>query len=736
MTRFVKAPAVLLAGIVAGLLVGLVGPDRELIPLSILAESLPQGLLAALYAVGLVLVYRAARIINFAHASFGVVASLIFITLLTEGWSWWVAAPAGLLAAVLSGLLVEVAILRRFANAPRLVVTVATIAAGQLLVSIGFLFPRWRLGIDITDSSAREQTPPPNVPATSPFSDSSWSWDPTRITGDHVLAVVLAVVVLIGLAIFLRRSTTGTAIRAASENTDRVAMLGISTGVLGSVVWGIAAGLAGLAAIASAPLDGDSMITLVVAGSGTTALLRALAASVIARLEDIPTAIAASVGIAAFERCVFWAYRQTTIVDVALLLVIGVALALQRRSLSRADVGVTGGWAAAEEVRPVPAVLAAHPTVKAAKRWAIVVGAAAMVIYPFAMSPSQVYLGSTYAIFGMIAISLVVLTGWGGQISLGQFSLVAVGAMVAGIATTTWGLPFIPAMVLATVAGAGVAVLLGLPALRIQGLFLAVTTLSFAVALLGLMTDRDKLGRFLPQVVDRPKLFVGFDDERAFYFLCLGALALTVVVAKRLRTTRTGRVLIAMRDNERAAQSFSLSLLRVRLATFAIAGAMAAAAGGLLVHQQHGVRLTAFSPEASLQMFLMAVIGGLGSVGGVLTGAIYLGTVQTFVSGSFGRLLASGGGVLLILIFFPGGLGGLVYRARDAFLRRIALREKIWVPSILGDVRTFDPTRSVAPLAPKTDANGSRVKVEHDYELDSTIEEAGRSQAGKGWIYA
>ncbi|MEA3056137.1 MAG: branched-chain amino acid transport system permease protein livM, partial [Actinomycetota bacterium] len=138
----------------------------------------------------------------------------------------------------------------------------------------------------------------------------------------------------------------------------------------------------------------------------------------------------------------------------------------------------------------------------------------------------------------------------------------------------------------------------------------------------------------------------------------------------------------------------------------------------------------------SLQVFLMAVIGGLGSVGGVLTGAVYLGTVETLIRGSFGRLLASGGGVLLILIFFPGGLGGLLYRARDAFLRRIALREKIWVPSVLGDVRTFDPARNLAPLAPKTDASGSRVKVPYDYELDSVIEEAGRSQTGKGWIYA
>jgi len=127
-------------------------------------------------------------------------------------------------------------------------------------------------------------------------------------------------------------------------------------------------------------------------------------------------------------------------------------------------------------------------------------------------------------------------------------------------------------------------------------------------------------------------------------------------------------------------------------------------------------------------MFLMAVIGGLGSVSGVLTGAIYLGAVSIFIKGALGQLLASGVGVLIVLLAYPSGLGGLLYSVRDAWLRRIAMREKIYERSLLGDVRDLTSERSRAPLTTKADP-------ERHYEVDSNVREAGRSQLGKGWVY-
>jgi hypothetical protein len=198
--------------------------------------------------------------------------------------------------------------------------------------------------------------------------------------------------------------------------------------------------------------------------------------------------------------------------------------------------------------------------------------------------------------------------------------------------------------------------------------------------------------------------------------------------------SRTGRVLIAMRDNERAAQAFGLSLMRVRLTTFAISGALAAFAGVLLASQNRAVDASGYDVNASLQVFLMAIIGGLGSVTGVLTGAIYLGCVQLFIHSFALRALASGGGVALTLLFFPSGLGGALYAARDAFLRRVALRDRIFVSSLLGDLASFDDEQRRAQLGPRIETAPTTERLE-TYELDSEIAEAGRSQRGKGWVY-
>jgi ABC-type branched-subunit amino acid transport system permease subunit len=462
-------------------------------------------------------------------------------------------------------------------------------------------------------------------------------------------------------------------------------------------------------------------------GLSAGVLLRGLAAAVLARMEDLGTAVAAAIGIAVFERCVFWATGRNAIADVVLLVVVATALMVQRRRLSRTEEAAATTWAAAEEIRPVPPILAGLPAVRTARRWVFTVVAVVILGYPFAMSPSQVYLGSTYAIYGMVGVSLVVLTGWGGQISLGQFALVAVGAAIGGALSASAHLPFPLALLLASCAGAGVAMLLGLPALRIRGLYLAVTTLAFAVVMETFFLDRDRFGFLVPSTLGRPRIGpLHFQDERAYYFLCVAGLVAAVAMATGLRRTRTGRVLIAMRDNERAAQAMGLSLVRVRLATFAIAGFIASMAGVLLAFQQHAVRPETFGPEQSILVFLMAIIGGLGSVSGVVTGALYVGTVTIFVHGPLGQLLANGFGVLMVLLFFPRGFGGLAYALRDSWLRRIALRERIYVRSLLGDQRALDT--EVAPLAEGDDQDTS-------YEIESEIRVAGASQRGKGWVY-
>lgn len=722
----VVGPALVVGAAVAGQLLSLaVTGDR--VPSAVVVAGVINGLADALLVVGLILVYRAARIINFAHTAIGFFGLVLYLVL-RIGWDWsfWLAMPASILAGALLGLVIEVAVVRRFSRSPRLVLTVVTIALAQFLVACALLL------VPLFGFATEDEGLPASAPVL-PFSGATLTWDPLVFGFSRLVTVLLGGAALIALAAFFRFSTTGIAIRGAAENRARAGLLGVNVSSLSSVVWIIASVLATVGALLQGWNTQASLLSVVGSAGGAafagSVLVRALAAAVIAKMEDLPVAIGGAISIALVDQAVFWTYRQTDIVDAVLLTIIVVALLLQRRSLSRAD--TDGAWEAAAELQPIPSALAELPPVRRAVVRLAVVGAVILLGLPWVLSPSQVIEASLFAIYGVIAVSLVVLTGWGGQISLGHFGFVAVGALVGGHLTAGVGMPFPIAAAVAMVVGAGTAILVGLPALRIQGLFLAVTTLGFAVVAQSVLLNDRWFGGFVADKVTRPA-FLGIDmntDERSFYYLCLAATAGSVAVAVGLRRTRTGRVLIALRDNERAAQSYGINLFRTRLVTFAIAGSLASLAGILFANHQFGVSQRAFGPGESISVFLMAVMGGLGSVYGVLLGVLYVGAAQVFLGGSGAQLFASSFGVLVVLLAFPGGLGGMAYRVRDSWLRRIATRYRIFVPSLLGVDRREDEL-DLVELAPRRD---DREEIARRYVLDSDVASAGASQRFGVW---
>jgi branched-chain amino acid transport system permease protein len=381
----------------------------------------------------------------------------------------------------------------------------------------------------------------------------------------------------------------------------------------------------------------------------------------------------------------------------------------------------------------VPPELAPLPAVRKATRRLAGVAATVALAYPLVASPDQANTGSLFAIYGMVAVSLVVLIGWGGQISLGQWGLAAVGALVGGALTEKLHLPFPLPLLVAGVAGAGVAVLLGLPALRIRGLFLAVTTLGFSLVVSSVFLSDRYFEWLIAKSVDRPRIaFIDTSDARAFYYLSIAMLLLTVLAALGLRRSRTGRVLIAMRENERAAQAFGVNLVRTRLATFAISGFIAAVAGCLFAYHQHGVNQLAFQPYESINMFLISITGGLGSVIGVLLGPLYFALIAVVLPNF--ALLSSAVGVMVVLLLIPGGLGSLAYGLRDAYLRRVAIRNQIFVPSLLADYAA-DGEMSKVPLVPLRDDDGEKADLPVRYRLPSRIGIAGASQSKNGWSF-
>ena len=172
--------------------------------------------------------------------------------------------------------------------------------------------------------------------------------------------------------------------------------------------------------------------------------------------------------------------------------------------------------------------------------------------------------------------------------------------------------------------------------------------------------------------------------------LSLAVLAVSVGMLRGVRRSRTGRVLIALRENPRAAEAFGVNAVRTMLSAFAFSGFIAAMAGVLFVHHQHGlsnsINGNPFSPEASLRVFSIAVIGGLGSIPGAIVGTVYVFSLQYYMLPEY-RFLATGFGLLAILLILPGGLGAGFVEARDAGLRWVAKRRNILVPSLVADRR-------------------------------------------------
>jgi len=234
-------------------------------------------------------------------------------------------------------------------------------------------------------------------------------------------------------------------------------------------------------------------------------------------------------------------------------------------------------------------------------------------------------------------------------------------------------------------------VVIGLPALRIRGLLLAVITLAFAQAVATYGLNRADVGWLPRGRIERSALLgiVPIETEAQYYYFIVACLVLVLSVARRLRRSRVGRVIIGVRENDRAAQAFGVSPVRAKLTAFAVSGFIASFAGAVFVHHQQGLGQQPYATEESLAVFSMVVIGGLGSLPGAVLGAVYVKGAQYFLPTEL-SFFVGGAGLLIVLLVLPDGLGALFYRARDAYLRQVARRRQIMVPSLFADARTIE----------------------------------------------
>ncbi len=665
------------------------------VPVDIYLVGAINGLLVALVSLGIVIVYRANRIVNFAAADLGAApASFALLLYASLGWSIYIALPLGFVGAIVLGVVVEFLVLRLFFDAPRLILTVVTIVLVELLSALAILLPQWFGSPDVNTYPA--------------FIDVHFHvGNLVPFDGNDVLVMIVVPLVLIGLAAFFRFSAIGVALRASAENADRAALLGIPVRRLQSVVWGLAAALAFVAMFLRIGIGGEILGRYL----EPSVLLTALGAAVIGRMERMPTVVLAAIGLGIVDQAAVFRYSAPGVQNVAIVAtIIAIALLFQHAdTVGRLTTSATSTWQAAREIKRVPAELRKEPAVRAAYATATLLVVGALAAIPLLMPEAKVKLAGTIGIFAIIGLSLVVLTGWAGQVSLGQMGFVGMAGAAAGTLANRWHWDIGFILVVCGAFGALMAIVVGIPTLRARGLAFAVVTLAFSLAASSyfLNSGYSPIKSWVPSGIVERTHFLGLfrvDSETRFYLLVLVVLATCILMVRSVRSSRVGRVLIGVRDNERVAQAYSVSTTSALAVAFGMSGFLAGVAGALFVLQQRALDPGNFTPTQGLLVFSMAVIGGMGSVGGAILGAVYLKGLQYFLTQPEFALLSTGFGVLTVMLIFRSGLGAAFGDAHDGALRWYARKKAIRVPSLLADTRVETAFRDVDVAAALNEA--------------------------------
>lgn len=310
---------------------------------------------------------------------------------------------------------------------------------------------------------------------------------------------------------------------------------------------------------------------------------------------------------------------------------------------------------------------------------ATVLMAAGLVAAPFVLGDYQTYLLTLTLIWAVLALSMGLVLGFVGQINLGQAAFVAISAYTCAILRQRYGIDFWLAAPVALAAVVAVAALVGLLTLRLKGPFFILVMLAFAeITRLVIANWQDVtngplgLKGIMPP---EPILGLSFDTKRSFYFLALFVLAACLIALWRLVRSRTGRMLIAVREDELLSEFVGIPVMRSKVIGLCI-GAFVAGLGGLLL----GPFLTILAPSqftlfASVDMIVMVVVGGVGTLAGPLLGAIFLVYVPEYLSfTSHYRPAMMGLLLIVVTLFAPRGLLGILDAARDWLARKAAPR--------------------------------------------------------------
>lgn len=626
------------------------------LPLPVVALGVITGMVYGLIAVGLVLIYRSNRIINFAHGEIGALgASALGLAVVQGKVPYWLALPAALLLSAAVGALVEVAVVRRLRNAPKLMSIVATLGVAQFLFLVS-------AAINSNVVSAHLFPQPPFLP--------EFSIGALLVTPAYSGMLLLSPVLVGGLALFLKRSRAGLAIRASAASPEGARLAGVSSPRMSLLAWGIAGAFACFTAVLLLPTRGFGSAEAL----GPALLLRALVAGVLARMTNLPIAFGAGTALGVIEQGLLWNSPSGGLVEATLFVVLIVALLLQSRQGLRER--ETGSWAAVEAWPPLPEAWMKAWSIRNLGRIGAAVAIAVALLVPMWATSNAAVTLVTVLTFGLVGVSLGIVTGLSGQLSFGQFALAGIGAAVSYHVTFQTG-NFVLALLAAGGAAGLASAAIGIPALRIRGLLLAVTTLSFALMAQGWLFQQEWM---LGAGVSPGRPIIGtfvLDSGKSYYYFVLVVSLVTLWFVRNLRTGTFGRVLVAVRDNEDAARAFTISPGFRKLQAFVVSGFLAGVAGALFGHALSRISFDTFPSTASIDVVAMTVLGGISILWGPMIGALYIIGVPAFVPLDAAGLAATSFGWLVLILYFPGGIAQVLRPLRDRLVGWLARRHEV-----------------------------------------------------------
>lgn len=600
--------------------------------LSFTIVGIVTGSVYAVAASGLVLTYVTSGIFNIAHGAIGMLMAFVYWELrVNQGWP----APLALIVVVfiiapLVGAGIERALIRGLRGA-----SVAT----SLVVTVGLMVGLMGLAQLMWDPRDARQMPGFFAPGGFRVSGVFVRWH-------EVITILAGAAVALGLWVLLSRTRIGVAMRAVVDDRNLAALNGARPARVMQVSWALGASTAALAGILLAPVLQMNVLVL------TLLVVNAYAAAMVGRLRSLPLTFVGAIALGLIESYAVGYVNLTG------------PLAGLRPSLPTVFLFVV--LFAMPEARLRAGRLFGAMTPKPPDLNRSLIGAAALVggatLLAMVLGEGDLVRAGQGLAFGIMMLSLVVLTGYGGQVSLCQMTFAGLGAF----AMARLGGGGNPIGLIAAVGLAGaVGALVALPALRLQGLYLALSTMAFAVLMDNMFfPDRHIFGTLGSLSVDRPPLF---ESERAFFVLLAIAFAGVALLVQWVRRGPFGRVLTAMRDSQVACATLGLSLTRTKLAVFVLSAGMAGLGGALFGALKGSAGPTDFLMFQSLPILLLAVIGGITTAGGALVGGVSFAILPIIeekigVSGII-QLTAGGAGVLLGRN--PNGLANLLRPRRS-----------------------------------------------------------------------